>query len=213
MSSLAKSRVWDGYWEAEAAETWRREADQERKCQKRVATHDAYRVANHQRMAARRTLEWIGMLKAWLVFRYEASDFLSQLLLPFSHQSLTLPPTVLSESSIHNTWCQWCYKLTSRKHLWHISLFWMYNHWSGAERICVVDWTHQFQFQLIDSDNLIVFLTDSRWNWLLPTCLSLPTTTLLPLEEALCTHFKYATHLRCLLHFWRNIESKLSKLG
>ena len=33
------------------------------------------------------------------------------------------------------------------------------------------------------------------------------------LEEALCTQFKYATHLHCFLHFQVNIESKLSELG
>ena len=33
------------------------------------------------------------------------------------------------------------------------------------------------------------------------------------LEEALHTQFKYATHLRCFLHFRGNIESKLSELG
>jgi len=36
--------------------------------------HDAYRVANQQRMTARRALEWIGTSKAWLVFRYKMSD-------------------------------------------------------------------------------------------------------------------------------------------
>ena len=35
----------------------RREADQEWKYQKQAATRDAYRVANQQRMAARRALE------------------------------------------------------------------------------------------------------------------------------------------------------------
>jgi len=44
------------------------------KCQKQAATCGAYRVANQQRMAARRALEWIGTLKARLVFRYEISD-------------------------------------------------------------------------------------------------------------------------------------------
>jgi len=39
-------------------------------------THDGYRVANQQRMVARRALEWIGMSKAQLVFRYEISDML-----------------------------------------------------------------------------------------------------------------------------------------
>ena len=38
------------------------------------STHDAYRVANQQRMAARRTPEWIRTSKAWLVFRYDISD-------------------------------------------------------------------------------------------------------------------------------------------
>jgi len=52
------------------------EDDQEQKRQKRAATRDAYKVANKQRMAARRALEWIGMLKARLVFRYETSDLL-----------------------------------------------------------------------------------------------------------------------------------------
>jgi len=46
-------------------------ADQERKHQKRAATRDAYRVANQQRMVAKRALEWIGTSKAQLVFRYE----------------------------------------------------------------------------------------------------------------------------------------------
>ena len=46
----------------------RHEADQERKHQKRAATRGAYRVANQQTSAARRALEWILTLKAWLVF-------------------------------------------------------------------------------------------------------------------------------------------------
>ena len=36
------------------------------------------------------------------------------------------------------------------------------------------------------------------------------------LEEALCTQFKYTTHLRCFLHFQGNniiVESRLSELG
>ena len=51
-------------------------ADQKRKCQKRAATCGAYRVANQQRMAARRALEWIGASKVRLLFRYEISDLL-----------------------------------------------------------------------------------------------------------------------------------------
>ena len=47
----------------------RREADREWKCEKRAATRGAYRVANQQRMAARRALEWIRTSKARLVFR------------------------------------------------------------------------------------------------------------------------------------------------
>ena len=50
------------------------DADREWRHQKRAATRDAYRVAKQQRMAARRALEWIGMSKAQLVFRYEISD-------------------------------------------------------------------------------------------------------------------------------------------
>ena len=79
MSSLAQLQVRDGYREAEAMWTWRRETDREWKHQKQAATCDAYRVANQQRMAARRALEWIGMSKAWLVFRYEISEFFLQL--------------------------------------------------------------------------------------------------------------------------------------
>ena len=49
-----------------------READRERRHQKRAATHDAYRVViNRRRMAARRALEWIGTSNAWQVFRHE----------------------------------------------------------------------------------------------------------------------------------------------
>ena len=44
------------------------------KCQKRAATHDAYKVTNQLRMAARRALEWIRTSKGWLVFRSEISD-------------------------------------------------------------------------------------------------------------------------------------------
>jgi len=43
------------------------EAGQEQKCQKRAATCDAYRVANQQRMAARRALKWIRVLNPRLV--------------------------------------------------------------------------------------------------------------------------------------------------
>ena len=50
----------------------RRKADLQWKHQKRAATHGAYRVANQQRMAARRALEWIRTAR--LVFRYEISD-------------------------------------------------------------------------------------------------------------------------------------------
>ena len=42
--------------------------------QKRAATCGAYRVAIQERMDTRRALEWIGVSKAWLVFRYEISD-------------------------------------------------------------------------------------------------------------------------------------------
>jgi len=49
-------------------------ANQEQKRQKQAATRDAYRVTNQQRMATRRALEWIRMLKAQLVFRHEISD-------------------------------------------------------------------------------------------------------------------------------------------
>jgi len=52
------------------------EADQEQKHQKRAAIRDTYRAASLLRMAAKRALEWIGILKARLVFRYEISDSL-----------------------------------------------------------------------------------------------------------------------------------------
>ena len=67
MSSLAQLRVWDGYREAEATQMRRRKADWECKHQKQAATRGIYRVANQQRMAARRALEWMGALKAQLV--------------------------------------------------------------------------------------------------------------------------------------------------
>ena len=38
----------------------------------------AYRVADQQRMAARRALEWIGASEARLVFRYEISDLFNK---------------------------------------------------------------------------------------------------------------------------------------
>ena len=38
-------------------------ADQEQKCQKQVATREAYRAVNRLRMAARRALEWIERLE------------------------------------------------------------------------------------------------------------------------------------------------------
>jgi len=63
MSSLAQLWVQDRYQEAEATQTWPCEADREWKCQKRAATCDAYRAANWLRMAARRALKWIRMLK------------------------------------------------------------------------------------------------------------------------------------------------------
>ena len=50
------------------------EPDRDWKCQKRAATCEAYRVANQQRMATRRALEWIRTSKAQLVFKYEISD-------------------------------------------------------------------------------------------------------------------------------------------
>ena len=52
MSSLAQLQVQNGYWEAEATQTWWRKADWEQKRQKQAATHDTYRVTNQQRMAA-----------------------------------------------------------------------------------------------------------------------------------------------------------------
>ena len=55
----------------------RREADQERKRQNRAVTCGAYRVADQQRMAYRRSLEWIRVSEAWQVFRYEISDLFS----------------------------------------------------------------------------------------------------------------------------------------
>jgi len=53
------------------------EADQEWKHQKRAAARDAYRVANQQRMFARRAFEWMGKLKAQLVLsmKYQTCFF------------------------------------------------------------------------------------------------------------------------------------------
>ena len=55
----------------------RREADREWKCEKRAATRGVYRVANQQRMAARRALEQIGTLKARLVLDMKYQTCLS----------------------------------------------------------------------------------------------------------------------------------------
>jgi len=58
-SSLAQLRVRDGYREAEATYTRRREADREQKHQKRAATLGAYKVANQpEATVTRRALEW-----------------------------------------------------------------------------------------------------------------------------------------------------------
>jgi len=43
---------------------------------KQLYTHEAYGVANQQRMAARKGLEWIGTSKPWVFFRNEISDLL-----------------------------------------------------------------------------------------------------------------------------------------
>jgi len=60
MSSVAQLRVRHS-----------QEQRQSRNIRSKKVTHDAYRPANRLRMATRRALEWIGMLKkAWLVFRY-----------------------------------------------------------------------------------------------------------------------------------------------
>ena len=45
--------------------------------QNRAATCGAYGVSDQQRMAARRTLEWIRASEARLIFRYEISDLFS----------------------------------------------------------------------------------------------------------------------------------------
>jgi len=52
------------------------EADQEQKRHKQTATCDAYGVANQQKMATRRALEWIRTSKPWLVFRYETCSIM-----------------------------------------------------------------------------------------------------------------------------------------
>ena len=58
---------------------WWWEADRERKHQKQAATCDAYRVANQQRMAAMRGLEWIGTSKARLVLDMKYQNCFLQL--------------------------------------------------------------------------------------------------------------------------------------
>jgi len=54
VSTLASTSMSSRYREAEATYVQRREADQERKRQKQLATHDAYRATNRLRMAVRR---------------------------------------------------------------------------------------------------------------------------------------------------------------
>ena len=70
-----------------------------RKCQKWAATHYSYRIANQQRMAARRALEWIRTSQAWLVFRYEIS-YLFSLLHSFSCIQDMPPFCVLLSNSV-----------------------------------------------------------------------------------------------------------------
>jgi len=65
----------------------RHEADREQKRQNQGATCGAYRVADQQRMAARRALEWIGASEAWLVFRYHRVGRL-YMLIPTNSKSL-----------------------------------------------------------------------------------------------------------------------------
>ena len=59
-----------------------------RKYQKRAATCDAYRVANQQRMAARRVLEWITTLKAQLDLKMKYQTCLIWQILNLAIQSL-----------------------------------------------------------------------------------------------------------------------------
>jgi len=89
-SLAAQLRIWNEYREAEATYTRRREADWERKRQKRAAIHGAYRLANQQTMAARRALEWIWTSKA-RIFRYEISDLFIYILLPFGDYVRKIP--------------------------------------------------------------------------------------------------------------------------
>ena len=82
------------------------EACQEQKHQKRAATCDAYRVANQQRMASRRALEWIGTSKAWLVFRYEISDlFFPRVYNVTMFRAYQILPTCRSKVILHRGDC------------------------------------------------------------------------------------------------------------
>ena len=66
--------------------------------QKRAATHDAYRVINQQRMAARRALECIGMSKARLVLDMKYQTCLKY---TFSHfQGTSVQPSLHGELQV-----------------------------------------------------------------------------------------------------------------
>jgi len=46
----------------------------DRECKKQAVACVTYKATNQLRMASRRALEWIGMFKVQMVFRYEISD-------------------------------------------------------------------------------------------------------------------------------------------
>jgi len=87
MSSLAQLRVWDGYYVDVMTWGWLRAETPEPSSY--LWCLQLQRVADQQRMATRRALEWIRVLEARLVFRYELSDlFLMSFPTPLSHQVL-----------------------------------------------------------------------------------------------------------------------------
>jgi len=68
------------------------DTEKQRQCRRDEQLLGAYRVTDQQRMAARRALEWIGALEAWLIFRYEISDLFAIEEVDYSRLTAILEP-------------------------------------------------------------------------------------------------------------------------
>jgi len=111
------------------------------KDQKRAATHDAYKVTNQQRMAARRALEWIRASKAQLVFRDEISDLFNHFFYCACANAFPAP-SVLQATSWVKTASFSCWLLNpglrpkaQHLHLWFISK--VVSNWFMCSFLCM----------------------------------------------------------------------------